>query len=169
VQGLKVKTMKLGHNGATTMTSSLETDIRIAGEAGFDMLEITAMKLDRFLEKHAIAEARELIDATRLKILALNSIEKINFRDAQGRAEMLARTRQLCKYAQALACSWLIAVPWAAPEETKWDAIRDDTVGSLRAMSEVAGSYGVSMRLSFSDSRGARCEPLQKVGDRAHD
>jgi len=137
--------MKLGYNGATTMTSNLETDIRIAGEAGFDVLEITATKLDTFLEKHSMEEARKLIDAARLKTHAINSIEKINFREAEGRAEVLARTRQLSEYAQALACPWLIAVPGPAPQGTKWQAIRDNTVTSLRTMSEIAAPYGVNL------------------------
>ncbi len=141
--------MKLGYNGATTMTSDLQTDIRIAGAAGFDVLEITATKLDKFLEKHSIAEARALIDAAGLKTQAINSIEKINFRDAEGRAEVLNRTRQLSEYAKTLACPWIIAVPGPAPEGTKWEAICSNTVTSLRAMSEVAKPYGVHLAFEF--------------------
>ncbi len=141
--------MQLGYNGATTMTSNLETDIRIAGRAGFDGLEITATKLDTFLTNHLIADARKLIDTARLKTYAINSIEKINFREAKGRAEVLARTRQLCEYAQALACPWIIAVPGPAPEGTQWEAIRDNTVTSLRAMSEIATPYGVNLAFEF--------------------
>jgi 2-keto-myo-inositol isomerase len=141
--------MQLGFNGATTMASDLETDIRIAGEAGFDVLEVTATKLDAFLANHSIADARKLIAAARLKTHAINSIEKINFRDAEGRAEVLARTRQLCAYAQALACPWVVAVPGPAPEGTSWEAIRDNTVTSLRTMSEIAAPYGVNLAFEF--------------------
>ncbi len=141
--------MQLGYNGATTMTSDLETDIRIAGAAGYDALEITATKLDKYLEKHSIAEARALVDAAGLRTHAVNSIEKINFREAQGRAEVLNRTRQLSEYARALACPWIIAVPGPAPEGTKWEAIRSNTVTSLRAMSEVAKPYGVNLAFEF--------------------
>lgn len=141
--------MQLGFNGATTMTSNLETDIRIAGEAGYAVLEITATKLDTFLKTHSIADARKLIDAARLKTYAINSIEKINFREAKGRAEVLARTRQLSEYAQALACPWLVAVPGPAPAGTKWEATRDNTVTSLRAMSAIAAPFGVNLAFEF--------------------
>ncbi len=141
--------MQLGFNGATTMTSGLETDIRIAGLAGYDVLEITATKLDRFLQTQFISAARKLIDAAQLKTHAINSIEKINLRDASGRAEVLARTRQLADYAQALHCPWIIAVPGPAPEGTRWETIREDTVASLRAMSDVAAPFGVNLAFEF--------------------
>ena len=141
--------MQLGFNGATTMTSSLETDIRIAGKAGYDAREITATKLDKFLQSHSIADARKLIDAAKLKTHAINSIEKINFRDQAGRAEVLARTRQLSEYGKHLACPWLIAVPGPAPSSTSWESIRDNTVTSLRAMSETAEPYGVNIAFEF--------------------
>jgi 2-keto-myo-inositol isomerase len=141
--------MQLGFNGATTMTSDLQTDIRIAGQAGYDVLEITATKLDKFLLTQTLSEARRLIDAAHLKTHAINSIEKINFRDAAGRAEVLARTKQLCEYAKALACPWIIAVPGPAPEGTTWPAIRDDTAASLKAMSEVAAPFGINLAFEF--------------------
>lgn len=141
--------MQLGYNGATTMTSDLQTDIRIAGQARYDVLEITATKLDKFLLTHSIGEARQLIDAAHLKTHAINSIELINFRDAAGRAEVLARTRQLCEYGKVLDCPWIIAVPGPAPEGTKWPEILENTVASLKAMSEVAAPTGVMLAFEF--------------------
>lgn len=141
--------MQLGFNGATTMTSDLQTDIRVAGEARYDVLEITATKLDRFLEAHLISDARQMINAARLKTHTINSIEKINFRNAEGRAMVLARTRQLAEYAHALDCPWIVTVPGTAPEGTAWEAIRDNTVATLRAMSEVAAPFGVNLAFEF--------------------
>lgn len=141
--------MKLGFNGATTMTSPLETDVRIAGEAGYDVLEITATKLDKYLDSHSIAEARRLIDAARIKTHAINSVEKINFRDAQGQSTVLARTRQLAEYARTLDCPWLVAVPGPAPDGTKWSDVRANTVAALRAMCEAAKPFGVGLAWEF--------------------
>lgn len=141
--------MKLGYNGATTMTSNLETDIRIAGEAGFDVLEITATKLDKFLETGSLSDARKLIDAAKLKTYAINSIEKINFRDAAGRAEVLARTKQIGEWCKHLDCPWIIAVPGPVRAGTTWQAIRDETAAALRAMSEVAAPYDANIAFEF--------------------
>jgi 2-keto-myo-inositol isomerase len=128
------------------MTSDLETDIRIAGVAGYDALEITATKLDKFLETRSIADARKLIDAAKLKTHAINSIEKIN---SDPRETVLARTRQISECCQHLACPWIVAVPGPAPAGTKWGAIRDDTLASLRAMSEVAAQFGTNIAFEF--------------------
>ncbi len=141
--------MQLGLNGATTMTSALQTDIRVAGQAKYDAIEITATKLDKFLETHSIAKARKLIDAAHLKTQAINSIEKINFCDAAGRAEILMRTRRLAEYAHALDCPWIVAVPGPAPEGTRWQAIRDNTVASLRTMCEAAEPHHVGIAFEF--------------------
>ncbi len=139
--------MKLGFNGATTMTSPFETDVRIASQAGFDVLEITATKLDAYLQTHTLAEARQLIDAANLKTHAINSIEQINV--ATQRQSVLARTRQLSEWCQALACPWIIAVPGAAPAGATWNHIRNETLNVLRAMSEIAAPYGANIAFEF--------------------
>lgn len=141
--------MKLGFNGATTMTSPFETDVRIAGEAGYDVLEITATKLDKYLDSHSIGDARQLIDAANLKTHAINSVEKINFRETSGRIAVLARTRQLAAYAQTLGCPWLVAVPGPAPTGTPWSEIRDHTVEALRSMCDAAQPFGVGLAWEF--------------------
>ena len=141
--------MQLGFNGATTMTSDLPTDIRIAGKAGYDVLEITATKLDKFLQTRFVSQVREMIDAAGLKTHAINSIEKINFRDEDGHTAVLGRTEQLAQYCRTLDCPWIIAVPGPAPRGTMWPAIRDNTVASLRAMSQVAAPYGVNLAFEF--------------------
>jgi len=141
--------MKLGFNGATTMTSPFETDVRIAGEAGYDVLEITATKLDKYLDSHTIQDARKLIDAAKLKTHAINSVAKINFRDTAGQIAVLARTRQLAEYARTLGCPWLVAVPGPAPAGTKWSDVRENTVAALRAMCDAAQSVGVGLAWEF--------------------
>lgn len=141
--------MLLGYNGATTMTSDLPTDIRIAGAAGYSVLEITAKKLDALLAARPIRDVRALIDAANLKTHAINSIERINFRDAAGRAQVLSRTRQLAEYAQALQCPWLIAVPGPASDGSSWEAIHDDTIKVLHEMSDASAQYGVKIAFEF--------------------
>ncbi len=141
--------MLLGFNGATTMTSSFETDVQIAGQAGYDVLEITATKLDKYLKSHSIDDARKLIDAAKLKTHAINSIEKINFRDAVGHNQVLERTRQLAEYSRTLGCPWLVSVPGPGPAAGKWSEIRDNTVASLREMCDVAKPHGVGIAFEF--------------------
>ncbi len=49
--------MLLGFHGATTMTSDLETDVRVSREAGYKGLELWADKVYKFLESHSLAES----------------------------------------------------------------------------------------------------------------
>jgi len=141
--------MKLGFNGATTMTSPFETDVKIAGQAGYAALEITAIKLDKYLLTHTLADARKLIDAAKLKTHAINSIEQINTRDADLRNKMLARTKQISEWCAVLACPWIIAVPGPTPPGATWNEIRDETMDALRAMNDIAAPRGVKLAFEF--------------------
>ncbi len=138
--------MQLGFNGATTMTSPYEVDVQIASAAGYDVLEITATKLDQYLQAHSLADALKLLDGARLKAHAINSIEKIA---SAPRDNVLARTRQLCEYARALNCPWIVVVPGPAPADAKWATICDHTVNALRAMSDIAVSFNVNLAFEF--------------------
>ncbi len=141
--------MKIGYNGATTMTSDLETDIRIAGQAGYNVLEITATKLDKFLQKHPLNDARNLIDAAGLKTHAINSIEKINTREAAEWNRVLQRTRQIGEWCAALDCPWIIAVPGPTPAGATWPEIRADTIAALGAMDDVCAPLGAGLAFEF--------------------
>ena len=46
--------MKIALNGATTMHADLETDIKAASEAGFELIEIWAAKLREFLKTNTV-------------------------------------------------------------------------------------------------------------------
>ncbi|MBD0327299.1 MAG: hypothetical protein ICV68_12755, partial [Pyrinomonadaceae bacterium] len=50
--------MKLALNGATTMRASLTEDVRAAGAAGFEYLEIWAAKLRAFLKSQTTDELK---------------------------------------------------------------------------------------------------------------
>jgi 2-keto-myo-inositol isomerase len=141
--------MQLGYNSATTMTSPFETDVRIAGAAGFDVLEITATKLDKYLQAHTLVDARKLIDAANLKTHAINSIEQINSRDAATRQKVLARTREISEWCRALDCPWIIAVPGPTSPGATLVQTRDETVAVLRAMNEVSAPRGVKLAFEF--------------------
>lgn len=139
--------MKLGFNGATTMTSPFETDVRIASQAGFDVLEITATKLDTYLQTHALTDARRLIADANLQTHAINSIEQINV--AGQRQTVIARTKEISGWCQQLACPWIIVVPGAAPDGAAWSQIRNDTIDALRAMHDIAAPLGVKLAFEF--------------------
>lgn len=141
--------MILGLNGATTMKADLVTDVRVAGQAGYQVVEIWAAKLDEFLKAHSLKDLASNLAEAGVKAHTINSIEKINFRDTAGRAEVLERCRQLSQYAQALGCPWIVAVPGPLPEGTPWHQVREETVAVLREMAAIARPHGVGLAFEF--------------------
>ena len=75
--------MKLGFHGATTMTSTLETDVEITAAAGFKGLEVWAAKVDTYLATHSVEDLRDLFVNNAVLPLAINSIEFIGFRGSE--------------------------------------------------------------------------------------
>jgi 2-keto-myo-inositol isomerase len=58
-------------NGATTMPYPLEEDIRAAGAAGFEAVEIWQRKLGPYLERRSVGELRDLLDGNGLSVAAI--------------------------------------------------------------------------------------------------
>lgn len=141
--------MILGLNGATTMKADLLTDVRVAGRAGYQVVEIWAAKLDEFLKTHSLDALAGGMAEAGVKAHTINSIEKINFRDAAGRAGVLERCRQLSQYAQGIGCQWIVAVPGPLPEGAPWHEVREETVAVLREMAAIAQPYEVGLAFEF--------------------
>src|SRR5258708_20255851 len=53
--------MRLGFNGATTQTADLATDIRVAGQAGYDVIELRDGKLDQLLAHGSLDDVRRML------------------------------------------------------------------------------------------------------------
>jgi sugar phosphate isomerase/epimerase len=51
--------MKIALNGATTMRADLETDIKAAAGAGFELIEIWAAKLREFLKTKTVDDLKK--------------------------------------------------------------------------------------------------------------
>ena len=58
--------MKIGFNGASTMKADLSTDIRVASQAGYDLVEIWAKKLEAYLSDHSLDDLRKLLEKAQL-------------------------------------------------------------------------------------------------------
>lgn len=139
--------MKLAFHGATTMTSSLETDVAVSARAGFKALEVWAAKIDSYLAEHSLDDLRALFVEHGVTPLAFNSIEFIAFRGREY-GQVQRRLHELGSIARAIGCPTVVVVPSPLPaRDIGWDAVRAEYVRVLRDLSGIAGSYGV--RLSF--------------------
>ena len=142
--------MLLGLNGATTMQCDLATDIKVAGGAGFQALEIWAKKLDAYLAHNTLNDLSGLLRRQRLVPASINSIERITFRPAAEYEAVRARCEELCARAQALGCDKVVVVPSPTPKEgaSRADVVAE-SVKVLRDLGAIAAPHGVNIAFEF--------------------
>lgn len=136
--------MRLGFNGATTQTADLLTDIRITGQAGYDVIELRDDKLDRFLAHGSLADVRQMLHDAGVSAWTINAIDRVGAGGIAGTARAVARCRELSRYAQALDCPWVLVVPGPADDRTPAQ-IAGDTAAALQAIADAAAEYGVGI------------------------
>lgn len=142
--------MKLALNGATTMKADLVTDLRAAQSAGFDMFEIWAAKLRRFLRTRPISELKQLFDESGLVPLSINSIEHVTFRTADEYLAVKAECEELSAIASKLRCPYVVVVPGKLPNPApSRRKIIDESVTVLQELGEIAVGHGVALGFEF--------------------
>ena len=142
--------MLLGFHGATTMTSDLETDVRVAREAGYKGLELWADKVYKYMETHSLAELNALFVDNGIAPMSLNALVFVGFRGDEY-PEVQARCKMMCEIAQAIGCPMLVTVP--SPTETRWQLpwtdVKAEYVTVLRDLAGIAAPYGVKLSFEF--------------------
>jgi 2-keto-myo-inositol isomerase len=153
--------MLIALNGATTMHASLETDIEVAGQAGYDLIEIWGAKLDKYLKQHGPADLAALLRQARVKPYSMNSIEHINLRSAEDFGRIKESCRRLSGIAQAIGCPYVVVVPSPRPEGVSKTAIRDDAVAALNELAEIAAASGVGLAFEMLGPRTCSVNTLR--------
>lgn len=141
--------MKLALNGATTMHADLETDIKAAGAAGFDFVEIWAAKLRKYLKSHTTEDLKNLIRENNLEPYSINSIEHITFRNAADYEKIKAETEELSKIAGEIGCPYVVVVPGKLPENATKEEIIEESVRVLNELGLIAEKQNVSLAFEF--------------------
>ncbi|MGI8757601.1 MAG: sugar phosphate isomerase/epimerase family protein [Acidimicrobiales bacterium] len=141
--------MKIALNGATTMHADLETDIKAASEAGFDLIEIWAAKLREFLKSKTVADLKNLLKENNIEPYSINSIEHITFRSEKDYEKIKAETEELSKIASEIGCPYMVVVPGKLPEGTTKEEISEESVRVLNELGDIAEKYNVSLAFEF--------------------
>jgi 2-keto-myo-inositol isomerase len=140
--------MRIGFNGATTQTADLATDIRVAGQAGYKVIELRDGKLDRFLAQGSLDDVRQMLREAGVEAWTINAIDRVGVDGAAGTARAVARCRELSRYSLAIECPWVLVVP--GPIDGRTEAqITSDTIATLREMADAAAEFGVSVAFEF--------------------
>ncbi len=132
------------------MKADLPTDLRAAQAAGFDLVEIWAAKLRKFLSSESTTSLARLFEECGLQPLSINSIEHITFRTPTEFAAIKTECEELAKIASELGCPYLVVVPGKLPKaEVSRDEIVAESVTVLSELSGIAERYGVSLGFEF--------------------
>ena len=141
--------MKIALNGATTMHADLGTDIKAASNAGYDLIEIWASKLRKYLESHTPEDLNALLQENRLEPYSINSIEHVTFRTPEDYEGVKAECEELTSIAGAIGCPYVVIVPGKLPEGKSEEEIIEGSVEVLRELSDIAAKHGVSLAFEF--------------------
>jgi 2-keto-myo-inositol isomerase len=141
--------MKIALNGATTMRADLETDIKAASVAGFELIEIWASKLREFLKSKTTADLKRLLEENNLEPYSINSIEHITFRNAEDYEKIKAETEEFSRIAEEINCPYVVVVPGKLPENATREEITDESVRVLNELGDIAEKHNVSLAFEF--------------------
>lgn len=141
--------MKIALNGATTMRANLETDIKAAASAGYDLIEIWASKLRKYLETNTPDDLAALLKENRLEPYSINSIEHVTFRTPEEYEGIKAECEELSSIAGAIGCPYVVVVPGRLPEGLSEEEIVEGSVVVLRELGAIADKHGVSLAFEF--------------------
>jgi 2-keto-myo-inositol isomerase len=141
--------MKIALNGATTMHADLETDIKAAGQAGFELIEIWAAKLREFLKTKTTQDLKKLLAENNLEPYSINSIEHITFRSDADYAKIKAECEELSTIAGEIGCPYIVVVPGKLPENATKEQIVAESVRVLNELADIAEKHNVSLAFEF--------------------
>lgn len=131
------------------MHADLATDIKAAGAAGFDLVEIWAAKLRAFLETSTTADLKKLLADSNVDPYSINSIEHVSFRTPEDYAEVKAECEELSRIASDIGCPYIVVVPGKLAENADEEYIIDGSVTVLNELADIAEKYGVSLAFEF--------------------
>src|SRR5260370_387485 len=95
------------------------TDIRVAGAAGYQFVELRDWKLEQHLAKGGtVATLKSRADAAGLGILSVNTLDDATLPVSEQQEARRARCRQLCAWAAELGSPYVIVGPSYQPEQT---------------------------------------------------
>jgi 2-keto-myo-inositol isomerase len=153
--------MKIAINGATTMTADLETDIRSAGAAGYDLVELRSNKLYEYLETYTVDDLRALLADAGVGVLSINTLEHITWRSEDDYAAIKEECAKLSEISAAIGCPYVLAVPGALRQgpKTEEETI-DESVRVLSELADIAEPYGVKIGFEFLGEAGNSVQTL---------
>jgi 4-hydroxyphenylpyruvate dioxygenase len=139
--------MRFAINPATTMPYDLETDVAAYQRAGIRHMELWIEKLDRYLQNHTMAEARDLLERHGISLVSACSVGGVLLADVNGNPPILRDLQRKLELCRDLRCPVLLAIPdFPAKAEPGMYVAAE---ANLRSTARIAADYGVRIALEF--------------------
>jgi len=162
--------MKLSINGATTMTADVETDIRSAAAAGFELVELRSNKLYDYLERRSVEDLKTLLNETGVSVLSINTLEHVTWRSNEDFEDIKNECARLSEISQQIGCPYVLAVPGTFRQGPKSeDETTEEAVRVLNELAGIAEPFGVKIGFEFLGEAGNSVQTLDhgsKIVDR---
>jgi sugar phosphate isomerase/epimerase len=130
------------------MNTNLLTDIQSLNEAGYDSIEASASKLERYLD--AGYRVEELLPALgSLQVNMIGAVYPTATEDLDERTDLMRRLERLCAAAQVLGCPAIqvVAYVYDGPVDSPWPDIRSHVARTLRPLAELAANFKIRLAL----------------------
>jgi len=137
------------------MTADLETDIRSAGAAGFELVELRSNKLYDYLETHTVDDLKALLTEAGVGVLSINTLEHITWRSDEDYAAIKEECAKLSEISAAIGCPYVLAVPGALRQgpKTEQETIAE-SVQVLNELADIAEPFGIRIGFEFLGEAG---------------
>jgi 2-keto-myo-inositol isomerase len=162
------------HSWTTGDGVAILTDIEVAGEAGYDFVELRDGKIEKHLmEGGSLVELTVALAKSRLRVLSVNTLDDATLHSGAELEERVAQCERLCGWAEALGAPYVIVGPtYRAGRTIPADLILERTAESLRRYVTVAGAHGVRIAFEFIgyedcsiNNLSAALAAIDRVGD----
>jgi 2-keto-myo-inositol isomerase len=139
--------MRFAINPATTMPYDFETDLAAYQKAGFHHMELWIDKLDKYMQKHELAEARTLLAKHELELVGACCAVELMLKDVKTNPPRLADLKRKLELCQKLNCPTLIIVP-DFPKQSD-PGVYGTVEKNLKVAAGIAADYNVKLALEF--------------------
>ncbi len=143
--------MQIGLSSATIPTSGLANDIRVAGETGFDTLELLDSKLIVALKGGSLNFLKKLMKKHGVAPLSIGILENILTQDREEQATLESQCYAMASSAAKLGAPWIVASLGRTPGGMPRDEALSRLVETLRFYAEIAPMFGkVGLAFEFT-------------------
>lgn len=162
------------HSWTTGDGVSILTDIEVAGEAGYDLVELRDGKIEKHLTAGGtLAELTQALAKAKLRVLSVNTLDDATLHTGAELEQRVARCERLCGWAEALGAPYVIVGPtYRAGRAIPEDVVLERTAGSLGRYVATAGAHGVRIAFEFIgyadcsiNNLSAALAAVDRVGD----